>query len=200
VVAEYPAKKHANAIFQISFRVSLIFVFDKFLSRPNVEVTVQQNHDGSESRNIKLPEGIEISQTRRNGETSTFALDNSGLGAVYCIWDVLVSIRAELSHCPENGSPKVRNAISTGIARINQFIAANSLTPITIKAIERGIDDKIRAAGARIAKRKTTQKTCISPFSSTFVQFTEKRSIDELRISIDKLLSVPRLPVLNPCF
>src|SRR5258708_16467804 len=104
---------------------------DAIAAQPGAQTTTTANKDGSEVKEVKLPNGVTFHQVRRNGDTQTFGNDVSGHGAVLCAWEIYNALAAAIEICPEYRSEPLKADLADAIDRINNFIVANSLSPVT---------------------------------------------------------------------
>ena len=121
-----------------------------------------------------------------------FERDNSGRGAVLCIWAIYLSIQAQTAHCGLARRP-VDDAIDEAIVAIDEFIIRNSSLRPTRQSLE---DFKRRAAESERSHFRQRGSYCENPDTERF------RSIDadQLRAGVQQLLGIEREPVMNPCF
>jgi hypothetical protein len=120
-----------------------------------------------------------------------FERDNSGRGAVLCIWAIYLSIQAQTAHCGLARRP-VDDAIDEAIVAIDEFIIKNSSLRPTRRMLE---DFKRRAAESERSHFRQRGSYCENPDTERF------RSIDadQLRAGVQQLLGIEREPVMNPC-
>jgi hypothetical protein len=163
---------------------------DVIAAQPGAQTTTTMNNDGSEDTVVKLPNGVAFHQMRRNGETRTFGSDLSGHGAVLCSWEIYVALAAALEICPEYRNEPLKADLAYAIDRINDFIVANNLFPVSKAELEK------RAA----SRREDASRLC-RPDSPAAGMLKSLGSVshDKLVSSVADLLSVPRPPVMNPC-
>ncbi|SRR5258708_28188351 len=119
-----------------------------------------------------------------------FERDNSGRGAVLCIWSIHLSVQARAAECGWARRP-VDDAIDEAIKAIDEFILANSSLHPTRPMLE---DFKRRAAESE--RRIVTRERYCDNRDSEFVRSADP---DRIREEVKALLSVPREPVMNPC-
>lgn len=171
-------------------------------ARPGVEVSVSTAGDGIETREIKLPIGVTVTVQRKGGEARINGFDGSQLGAVTCLWELYIVMAAVLDVCALEQDQGLREELAAGIGRINGFIADNSLWPATVAEVE-------AAAAARFARSRDEglavpsemrQQVC-APGEAGNPLVAGLRSSERagLKAEIDKLISVPRPPMMNPC-
>jgi hypothetical protein len=163
---------------------------DAVAAQPGAQTTTTVNEDGSEVTEVKLPNGVTFHQERRNGNTQTFANDASGHGAVLCNWGIYVALEAALEICPVYRNEPLKADLADAIDRINDFIVANSLSPVTKSELEK------RA----VSMTGDVSQLCRpdGPVAEMLKSF-ESMPRDKRMSSVADLLSVPRPPVMNPC-
>ena len=160
---------------------------DTIAAQPGAQTTTTINNDGSETTVVKLPNGVVFHQGRRNGKTWIVGTDHSGHGAVLCSWEISVVLAAALEICPAYRNESLKDSLASAVDRINDFIVANSLFPVSKAELEK------RAASKREAR------LCRSSGVAGMLKSFGSVSHDELMSGIADLLSVPRPPVMNPC-
>lgn len=167
---------------------------------------IGRNEEGMETREIRTSAGVVIVQTRSGSEVLAYSWDDSGLGAVKCVWGIYTVVKSELELCPDAASPEIKRNLDRAIGRMNAFIVTNSLQPVTIGQIEEEVEKRAKNYRAerkrKIGKTPSRSRTnqCLSSFSLRIIRSMENlKDLERLNKQIDKLLSVPRLPVFNPC-
>lgn len=122
-----------------------------------------------------------------------FERDNSGRGAVLCVWSIYLSIQAHTKDC---GLPRrpADDVIDEAIAEIDEFILANSSLHPTRAALE---DFKRRAAESerRLARQRSSKEYC----QNNDYEIWHSADPGRIRADVKALLSIPREPVMNPC-
>ena len=124
-----------------------------------------------------------------------FEEDKTQDGAVLCIWGFWLETEALAKAC---GAPRlpVDDALDRAIAAADVFILANSSLHPTREALE----EFKRNAAARavgIARKIGFDKACLGIRMGPIRNQTTPEQVKQQQ---DKLLSVPREPVMNPCF
>jgi hypothetical protein len=142
--------------------------------------------------------GVVISRASNGSE---LAIDNSGHGAVMCVWSFYVGLAAYLDICFPDKDKEFREDLGKGIDKIDQFIVENSLIPVSkadLEARERSVRTRFSEASP-----SEIQTTCsASPGDNRYGVYASFRSAltnEKLKASIADLLSVPRPRVMNPC-
>jgi hypothetical protein len=163
---------------------------DAVAALPGAQTTTTVHEDGSEDTEVKLPNGVTFHQVRRDGNAQTFANDVSGHGAVLCSWGIYVALEAALEVCPEYRDEPLKAGLNDAIDRINDFIVANSLSPVTKTELEK------RAASVTGDVSQLCRPG--GPVAAMLKSF-KSMPHDKFMSSVADLLSVPRPPVMNPC-
>jgi hypothetical protein len=179
--------------------------YDKFFEAENAEVTIRTEADGTEVRRVMTPGNVEVRQYRKDGNVRTVVMDDSGYGAVLCVWDLYVSFKFALEACyPTEHSVAIRR-LGMAIDRISAFIVENSLEPTPIDKIEAAIEkrrlkyESLREAAGRSTSLCKSSNEHDEKFFRHFVDDIEGPSEEEFTKKIESFLSVPRLPAMNPC-
>jgi len=141
--------------------------------------------------------GASIQRFRSDGEAITLGTDRSGRGAVLCVWQIFIVIRHSVAACAPDRAD-LRAELDRSIAATNGFIVANSPGPVTLSAVEaraHAIDDQAIAGFAKLAPAARA-KACAADWAT---QIAARLTPVAVRGWTDDLLSVPRLPVMDPC-
>lgn len=133
------------------------------------------------------PGGVE---TRRLGD-KTVQIDNSGKGAVLCIWSIYDAVRLVGQECHPGQDAAFQAELEQSIARIDDFIIANSTHPVSKEQLEAR-----RAQGLRLLQARGS--ICAGGAEQLY-QMLRGSGPDALRAQTADLLSIPREPVMNPC-
>lgn len=165
---------------------------DALAKRPGAEV-VRHKVGGHEVVEIRQG-GVTV--TREHGVT-TAAVDRSGHGAVLCAWRVYVDTLAALDVCQPGQHTELRADIAQAVDAIADFIVANNLTPITKRALEAYIAQRHVETEAQ---RGAAGKVCSAEFIDESLPKMEAIPHEQRVAQTIDLLSVPRPPVLDPCF
>lgn len=123
--------------------------------------------------------------------------DESGAGAVMCSWGVYALTRAALDDCLADRFPALRADLDRDIAAMEAFIVANSPWPITAAELHAEAEAQRRADLA--ARPPAEAKACAAGDVGAILQSLDDLGPAGRRAAMDKLLAVPRWPVLNPC-
>lgn len=178
--------------------------YDKLFAEAADRVKHSKAKDGTEIREFLTKGSVQIRQERKDGKVSTGTLDMQH-GAVLCFWEIAVTVRAALQTCQETNRPKLAARLDTTIGKLNRFIVANALEKPTMAQMQSAIDarmDRFRQSQAapqtgRVSCAKSGQKALA--FFNSYLTDVAKKSDEDYQAGIDKLLSVPRLPSMNPC-
>ena len=122
-----------------------------------------------------------------------FEFDQSGKGAVLCVWSLYLSIQAQTAACGLTRRP-TDDAMDEAIVAIDEFILANSSLHPT-----RAMLDEFKRSAAEsdvaFARERGLEKFCSRPDLDRLRRINP----DQIRAAMKKLLELPREPVMNPC-
>jgi hypothetical protein len=163
--------------------------WDTVIGQPGVSVSFEKDLNNDDIRIIELPSGIRVIETHKDGKITSVATDNSGYGAILCNWEIYVTMRNLLDVCYPQQYATRKKELDTNIDRINNFIVANSMEPLTKELIE-------LAAKKRIPNEKSCNETEAKNMLHKYIVISK----EDLMHGTDILLSVPRPPVFDPCF
>lgn len=188
--------------------------FDDLFEEKQMDVKIKKNDNGTETRELVLTGGVLVKESRKGSKiTNTLLLDQSGLGAILCARSIYLSAKIWLDVCDDFNNSKSSKRLNTAINRVHKFIVNNSMSPVSIDELNAHINSKanrlrtvmLGAQKKTDSVRRGTLLECrgkqdeslkfIEQMSNRIAELSEK----EFEQSIDKLLSVPRLPVWNPC-
>lgn len=181
--------------------------YEKFFTQSGVEAEFETLSDGTEIRTLMLPGKVLLEQRRKNGEISTLTLDQSGLGAVLCSKEIYLAAKMAVDTCRDLENARVSGLLDTAINRINEFIAINSVEQISLNSLVEADLAKLsrfrKQLGASPDDGQVASCKTLNPerayFAMQIAKSIEKMSDEEFSHDVDELLSVPRLPVMNPC-
>ena len=163
---------------------------------PDAKISIGKKQ-GAEMRQIQLPGGIHIVQEREGENIKTMGVDQSGLGAVLCVKDMVLTTKAMVEACPQSSSHPVLAELDKASEKIDAFIVANSPEPTDMKKL--GDDRQARYAQLlRRAKQSSDEKMKQRCESEKWNEEMDKMR-EHIGQDVSKVLSVPRMPVLNPC-
>lgn len=157
------------------------------------KVILGKSPDGDEIRELQFPGGVIISQRKdAQGNVSSMGADSTKGGAVLCIGGLLMYARIALSACPiQHETEASINNLDIALNRIDNFIASNSLTPVTKQEVSRQRQIEMKEATENLSLEQ-----CANAYTQRIMRWPQTLS---LKTYIDKLLEIPRPPVLNPC-
>lgn len=157
--------------------------WDRFIDQEGVTVEIRED-----TRVISLPNGIRVIETRNNGKVTSSATDDSGYGAVLCNWDIFVHLHNYLDMCFPKKYIRHKARMSKAIDKINDFIIANSMEPVTKEMLT-------TAAKKRGRNKMDCKSKSLENIAQRFLELPE----DEFFSGVEELLSVPRPPLYDPC-
>ncbi len=111
-------------------------------------------------------------------------------GAVMCMWMIHSTLSQVADKCRPNADHQFRNALRSGVKRMEDFIIRNSDT--TLEQIDQ--QKKLRAERS-VAHRCDSSNEAFREFE----RLRDTISISDLEKEIDRLIEVDRPPVWNPC-
>lgn len=129
-------------------------------------------------------------ETYRLGNQA-FQVDNTGKGAVLCIWSIYDAVRLVGRECHPSQDAAFQVELEQSIARIDEFIIANSTRPVSKEQI-----NALRAKGLEMLR---LHGNICAGDTERFYQMFRSRGASALREQTTDLLSIPREPVMNPC-
>ncbi len=168
---------------------------DSVLEQPGVEVVYGVNAKDERTRTILLPSGVQFNQTEKETGVETVEQDTSENGPVLCIWQIYLYQRASLERCAADTSSALKHSMDANIERIHDFIVANSLKPVEKKALQQ----QSAAFIAKYAQESRMKKDNALSIPCPRNGKTSKALQHQYTEAVDKLLAVPRPPVMNPC-
>jgi len=176
-------------------------LWDALAKRSDAKVIDGVNDKGEATRRIDLSPGVSFSLERHGDRITSMGIDTSGLGAVQCSWEIYVGVRSYTEACFPGEDRSFEADLDDGIDRMNDFIVENSLVPVTKSQLQDAVGQRNREAKEAVRgrsdddRRKQCAANAISPMASAF-----RSTSHDSRVSmVNKLLSVKRPPVKNPC-
>jgi hypothetical protein len=157
---------------------------------PGASVSQSTDTRGRALEEVRLPSGVVFMKT----EQGIVGIDLSGRGAVLCHWQIYITMLGTLDNCPASDEPPLKADLTDAIERINGFIVANSLDPVTREQVDEAVMQRRAASHANpwwTSPPPDIGRACRSE------ELAEK--LRSVRAETDKLLGLPRPPVLNPC-
>ncbi|WP_040846500.1 hypothetical protein [Nitrospirillum viridazoti] len=157
---------------------------------------------GNETREITYAGGVVARQWRDgSGRPQTVMEDRSGHGAVLCLREIYVAVREGLDICRRDGDEPLRRFMDESLDQIDDFVVANSLTPITKDALRATEETRLKKQrdDAALRGQEAQAKICGGGDAQRMLGGLRSASLDKLRAELAAALSVPRPPVSNPC-
>lgn len=166
--------------------------WDAIAKRPDATITITKNPiTGGEIKTAKFKGGVEITS---DGE-GTVGLDTSGLGAVLCLREVILTLQLFLQECPSSDQFLHAEDVDKVIEKMDNFIVANSISPVTLAEIATQKQEWRK----RLYERMNRPIECSNEAKNEMKNFW-KAANGKNGDGFEKMLSVPRPPVMNPCF
>jgi len=122
-----------------------------------------------------------------------FKFDETGSGAVLCVWSIYLETQAATKACGLKRRP-ADDAIDRAILDIDDFIIANSSLHPTRAALE-DFKQRTNEVFLHDLERRDFRKYC----DGADLEGLRSETPDGVASSIRALLATPREPVMNPC-
>lgn len=164
-------------------------------TQPGVAIT--QGGEGETAYTEWRKEGVFFRRERHGSKEQWIGDDESGHGAVICSWMIFVTLRAALNECPADRFVDLRADLDQGVTAMEAFIVANSVLPTTVAELR--AKAAAEAARTRNAVPSSGPRACPTGDVGNMIAAFEDMGRPARREMVDKLLSVPRWPVSNPC-
>ena len=151
------------------------------------KLITHKTESGKQLYSLEFAGGVSISELENGGSLS---IDNSKGGAVMCAWQIYAGMKNTMDKChPEE--TELRQNFGLAVEKLERFIVANSLTPVT----------KIELEDALQKQFDKMPDQCTGEANKMAEKFISKKSefLEKFQKSIDDSLAVPRPPVINPC-
>jgi hypothetical protein len=176
-------------------------LFDQLAQQPGAQVREEIAPDGSLEKEILLPSGVAFTRRQLGDKVSVVDEDRTGHGAVLCAWSLYIALGVTLEACGKRQEDELRQHLAAAIDEINNFIVSNSLTAVTKEEVESRVLQTRAAHWRRIAAVSAAEvkRSCTSGDAARMIAGFSVQRAEERRGALEKLLSVPRPPVLNPC-
>lgn len=172
--------------------------FDVLIDQPGVEVTVAKNPDGIETRRFEMPGDVSMLQRREADAVTMMTMDASGLGAVRCAWEIFVGMHDAIALCEGADVSGAQARLDRALTRVESFMVTNGYGLITADQVAQARRRKFEEASTSSDFAAFRGGSCIEPVREALEGFriTDAAAFEE---AVDRLLSVPRFPVIAPC-
>jgi len=157
-----------------------------FFDAPGAEV---ERTEDATRETVRLPGDVVVLRQKDQGGWTYSGIDRSPHGAVACMSRILFEIKAVSAQCEGTLSQDNITRLGTHVSRIATFYGENAV-PRTSAA------DFMSDLDTFIAERGPLQ---CADITDDFKAFAAQLTGEASTAIIDDLLSVPRLPVANPC-
>jgi hypothetical protein len=124
--------------------------YDPFFERPDLAPEFKVLSDGTEIRKVMLPGDVLLEMERKDGRIRIATFDESGHGAVLCAKGIYQLVRAALDTCEDLENERVSRLVDEALDRMDRFILANSIEPVTITPTAAARSGDPRVSFARI--------------------------------------------------
>jgi hypothetical protein len=175
--------------------------WDAVAERPDAKVIDGVNSKGEQTRRIELSSGVSFYLERHGDKITSWDGDTSGHGAVRCAWEIYVAVRVHIDACSPDEDPNLEADLDDALDRVNDFIAENSLVPITKQQLVDAIEQRKQQAIGMLRRSQGDQREqCEADGAAPLVKAMKSTPRDKWVSTLNDLLSVKRPPVMNPCF
>ncbi|WP_157139616.1 hypothetical protein [Roseibium aggregatum] len=181
--------------------------YDPYFDRAELAPEYKVLPDGTEIRKVMLPGDVLLEMERKDGKIKIATFDQSGHGAVLCAKGIYQLVRAALDTCQDVENERVSRLVDEALDRMDHFILANSIEPVTMSQLQERDQTRLRKlrndligpdASGQLKSCKADVPEHVQ-FPARLVSEFDKTSDEEFTARVDDLLSVPRLPAMNPC-
>lgn len=165
--------------------------------KPELSTSSNPKSNGKTYRKATFTGGVVIQEV----DGGIVGWDISPHGAVLCGWEIYTTIKNTAEACSSEEKNEFKDNINYAVNKFNDFIVANSLTPVSKNELEEKIQKRFLEQKEALSKmsKDEFQQTCSSDFIVGTRKQIKSMSQEKFRKSIDDALSVPRPPVMNPC-
>ena len=169
--------------------------WEAIAKRPDAEITTIKNPKTGEDEVVgaKFKSGVRIMRqgiyNTLTGESSYGGImseDNSGLPAILCAREYLIATLAGYKSCKNPNSLSGVLSLEEAIRKVDEFIIKNSILPVTQKELN---------VSKNVILKQYALKECTT---DVLEKMNNKFGIPE-DSEVEKMLSVPRPPVLGYC-
>lgn len=155
--------------------------------RPDATITGEKGH-----RTAHFSGGVTISE-------DGLGMDDSGKGAVLCTGGMLLEARAFTSVCDNGKETDATRRLDEALSKINDFIATNSIVPISRDELEKVYQDRLSKKISKYQEEGGKEFCKSDDISAKFLRHFMAVPEADFNKNMDDFLSVPRPPVMNPC-
>lgn len=157
--------------------------------RPGFQVTKKVVH-GEEITEIRY--ATVVIEITRDGAIGS----DSGKVAIFCAWDIYVGLMLGADYCYPDSHWELKEDLVDAVERLEGFIVANSLTPITREQLEAAVQRRRKEFVDGISRMPAHGPRCPS---TSWIDELQRDGRAKRRADVTEMLAVPRPPVLNPC-
>ncbi len=153
----------------------------------------------------KVENGKEVVEIRKASVVITMDRDGSigtdSEGAILCHWHIYVDLALAADFCFPKDKRELSQELADGVERLKDFIVANSLVPVARSDLDDFVQRRRTELFAGHSERLVGTTQCHERYEqlAEFEKIGREKRRAELDKYLDKLLAVPRPPVMNPC-
>jgi hypothetical protein len=171
---------------------------DELAKRPGAEI-LKRSPDGSRVLALQI-NGVKFwIDSTPGSEPSVLSWDDSGHGAILCVWEIVVGTKVAADVCSPEEFSDLSKVLGEDIEALNDFIVANSLTPTTKADLKADYDQRMQRMKASIRPGGDNCHYMRSNFIEPMAQQLRSTSRDVVDRSLKASLAALRPPVMNPC-
>lgn len=162
---------------------------DALARRPGMEVT-RRNDDGS-----RILEVRQATVTLSLQDGAVVGFDSSPHGAVLCAWEIVVGMKTVADVCFPGEFSEASTVLGEVIEAYDDFIVANSLTPVTKAELQARFEERRLRAQPSSGICRTVRRAFLEPLAAEL----KSKSRAEVKAAYSQTIAAPRPPVMNPC-
>ncbi len=162
-------------------------LFDKY----EAQVKEKTLEDGANVRELLLPGDVLIWKIRRNDKVDIRSRDQGGKGAVGCFFAMYIELRETIDTCDYKVTPEQEQRLAMAIDRIGRFYAVNSFPPVPYGKLNSYLENHRK-------QNLENPRQCF-PETEDARNLWNSLLSDNIDEFLNELLSVARLPVVEPC-
>ena len=170
-------------------------------AQPGATLSTYSDGAGHELRQVRLPGGVVFSEVWVGKDYYITGSDESGHGAVMCIWTIHATRLAMLEVCPSSDLSPWKAELASALDKIDDFIVSNNLTPISEESLRERREELVDGLRGEVARMTPpdVERACRSGSVEEMLGPLRSMSVENFRADLEQVLAVPRPPVMNPC-
>ena len=151
-------------------------------------------------RRLELPGPVVIEEiTHSNGTRTYRASDQSGLGAAGCGFGLLVDLVVRSGFCEGMLSRSQHSELEAHLWRVARFVGDNAYPRMSEDAIRPALVDRLQFRSEAYISSDVGGCPQDDAGTQDLAEMAKNLSGPAGQAAIDRLVSLPRLPVMDPC-